>query len=197
MEDVIWLSLKYVSNYHICIYMGAKFSSIFWIHQSTSPNYFTFNNTVFTHYTIKYLKKIEYSQKSPLLEFKSFLSNWLDFGKLTQVSPLHCLSVCYICQSVSLFVHVSIHTTQIASDFGQQISLCFVCLSISVSVCLSMFASFSTLQLIVIARFDFGQHNTEGSPVLFVCLPVGCYDNTFGWLPSSPTLSEVFPHHHP
>lgn len=46
-----------------------------------------------------------------------------------------------------------------------------------------MFASFSTLQLIVIARFDFGQHNTRGSPVLFVCLPVGCYDNTFRWLP--------------
>lgn len=85
------------------------------------------------------LKKLNIHKNPPLLEFKSLLSNWLDFGKLTQVSPLHCLSVCYICQSVSLLVHVSIYTTQIASHFGQQISLCFVCLSISVSVCLSLY----------------------------------------------------------
>lgn len=58
-----------------------------------------------------------------------------------------------------------------------------VCPSLCLFVCLSMFASFSTLQLIVITRFDFGQHNTGGSLVLFVCLPVGCYDNTFRWLP--------------
>lgn len=76
---------------------------------------------------------------------------------------------------------------------GQQNSLCFVCLSISlsvysISVSVSMFASFSTLQLIVITLGNI----TRGSPVLFVRLPVGCYDNTFPWLPSSPTLSEVY-----
>lgn len=55
-----------------------------------------------------------------------------------------------------------------------------VCPSLCLFVCLSMSASFSTLQLIVITQFDFGQHNTG---VLLFCLPVGCYDNTFRWLP--------------
>lgn len=149
---------------------------------------------------MKYLQELTiHKNPPPPIEFQSFHSTSdLTLENLRQVSPLHCLYVCYICLSVSLFVHVSIYTTQIASHFGQQNSICFVCLSISVSVCLSLYVCiFFNAAADCITRFDFGQHNTGGSPVLFVCLPVGCYDNTFGWLPSSPTRSEVFPRHHP
>lgn len=78
---------------------------------------------------------------------------------------------------------------------GQQNSLCFVCLSISLSIpslcqslCLHLFQHCSWL----LSHYLTLGNITRGSPVLFVRLHVGCYDNTFPWLPSSPTLSEVY-----
>lgn len=188
--------------------MGAKFSSIFripWSHQSTSLSYLTFKNTVFIHYINQHYheipSRIDYPQKSPPppIEFQSFHSTSdLTLENLRQVSPLHCLYVCYICLSVSLFVHVSIYTTQIASHFGQQNSICFVCLSISVSVCLSLYVCiFFNAAADCITRFDFGQHNI--GVLLFclsVCLLVVMITHFVG-SQSSPTLSEVFPRHHP
>lgn len=115
-----------VTNHHPQRYLTIKIRCLFIIWTST---------------TMKYLQELTiHKNPPPLIEFQSFHSTSnLTSENLRQVSPLHCLSFCYICLSVSLFVHVSIYTTQIASHFGQQISLCFVCLSISVSVCLSLY----------------------------------------------------------
>lgn len=157
MGDVIWLSLKYVSKYQICIYMGAKFSSIFripWSHQSTSLSYLTFKNTVFIHYMNQHnheihLKINDYPQNPPpLLNLNHSIVHVTDLTleNLRQVSPLHCLSFCYICQSVSLFVHASYLYSAHKQYCCQAVCLriwvtkfCLLCLSVHLCVCLSLY----------------------------------------------------------
>lgn len=67
-------------------------------------------------------------------------------------------------------------------------SLCLSIPSLCQSLCLHLFQHCCWL----LSHYLTLGNITRGSPVLFVCLPVGCYDNTFPWLPSSPTLSEVY-----
>lgn len=125
-------------------------------------------------------------------------------GNIPQRSLIHCLSVClYIYPCVSLIASC-LHNTHkqyccqamcLRLCIGQQNSL--LCLSVHLclsipslcqSLCLHLFQHCSWL----LSHYLTLGNITRGSPVLFVCLPVGCYDNTFPWLPSSPTLSEVY-----
>lgn len=83
----------------------------------------------------------------PLLNLNHSIVHVTDFTleNLRQVSPLHCLSFCYICQSVSLFVHASYLYNAHKQYCCQAVCLriwvtkfCLLCLSVHLCVCLSV-----------------------------------------------------------
>lgn len=132
-----WWRMSYDCLWSMCqstiyVYMGAKFSSIYripWSHQSTSPSYLAFTNTVNSLYEqAQPWNTFENSTKippPPSLNLNHSLVIDLTLENLTQVSPIVCLSVIYVSLCLYLYMHL-IYTTHIsnivvklyASEFG-------------------------------------------------------------------------------
>lgn len=118
---------------------------------------------------MKYLKNSTKIPPPPSLNLNHSLVIDLTLENLTQVSPIVCLSVLYY-MSTCAFICTCNTDKQYCCEamflrlWATKFSL--LCLSVHLCACL---LSFSTLQLIVITQFDFGQHNTG---VLLFCLSV-------------------------
>lgn len=79
----------------------------------------------------------------PLLEFKSFLTNLLDFGKLNtcQVSPIVCLSVLYYMSTCAFICTCNTDKQYCCEAMFLRLwatKFCLLCLSVHLCVCLSV-----------------------------------------------------------
>lgn len=148
-----WWRMSYDCLWSMCqstiyVYMGAKFSSIYWIpwsHQSTSPSYLTFINTVNSLYEpAQPWNTLKIPQKSPPPSLNLNHSLVIDFTleNLTQVSPIVCLSVLYY-MSTCAFICTCNTDKQYCCEamflrlWATKFSL--LCLSVHLCACLSVF----------------------------------------------------------
>lgn len=193
----------------IYVYMGAKFSSIFripWSHQSTSPSYLTFINTVNSLYEpAQPWNTLKIPQKSPppSLNLNHSLVIDLTLENLTQVSPIVCLSVLYYMSTCAFICTCNTDKQYCCEAMFLRLwatKFCLLCLSVHLCVCLSVSLCLHLFQCCSwLLSHDLTLGNITRGVLLFclsVCLLVVMITHFVG-SPSSPTLSEVFPHHHP
>lgn len=138
---------------------------------------------------MKYLKNSTKIPPPPSLNLNHSLVIDLTLENLTQVSP-NCLSVFFIYYMSTCAFICTYNTDKQYCCEAMCLRLwvtkfCLLCLSVHLCVCLSVSLCLHLFQRCSwLLSHDLTLGNiTRGSPVLFVCLPVGCYDNTFRWLP--------------